>query len=204
MIKEVFNDAIEVPSLSLPEGAQQSQVHNSSLWFDRAQVRKAQMAHLMWSPEKGIFSDYNTVTKEKTRFESVTCLWALWSGLATPSQADRLVAEALPLFEHRGGLSCTSARSMAPDGLKHQRQWDYPFGWAPHQIMAWDGLWKYGYHREAERLAYRWLHMITQTAVDYNGVIVEKYNVVAARKPHEIDAEYGNQGRDFVGVAREG
>ena len=41
------------------------------------------------------------------------------------------------------------------------RQWDYPFGWAPHQMVAWRGLSLYGHIDFARRLAYRWLYTIT-------------------------------------------
>lgn len=46
--------------------------------------------------------------------------------------------------------------------------------------------------------------MMTKSFVDYNGVIVEKYNVTKGAVPHRVDAEYGNQGLDFKGVATEG
>ena len=72
-------------------------------------------------------------------------------------------------------------------------------------MLAWDGLRRYGYEDEMKRLVYRWLHMITQVVVGHNGAITEKYNVVTtATNAHEVDAEYGNQGLDFKGVAREG
>ena len=35
--------------------------------------------------------------------------------------------------------------------------------------------------------------MMTKSFVDYNGVIVEKYNVTKGAVPHRVDAEYGNQ-----------
>ena len=46
--------------------------------------------------------------------------------------------------------------------------------------------------------------MITKAFVDYNGVVVEKYNVTVPQDPHRVDAEYGNQGLGFKGVATEG
>jgi len=53
-------------------------------------------------------------------------------------------------------------------------------------------------------LAYKWLFMMTKAFVDYNGVVVEKYDVTRTVDPHRVDAEYGNQGLDFKGVATEG
>jgi neutral trehalase len=36
---------------------------------------------------------------------------------------------------------------------------DYPYGWAPHQIMTWVGMERYGFQEDAQRLAYRWIYM---------------------------------------------
>lgn len=68
--------------------------------------------------------------------------------------------------------------------------------------MAWVGLNKYGYTHEAQRLAYRWLFMITAGFVEAGGVIPEKFNVVEGSA--NIEAEYGNQGTDFKYLPREG
>ena len=152
-----------------------------------------------------MYFDYNSVSKKQTDFETVTCFWALWSGVASPHQAAQLVSRALPRFECLGGLCSTTENSAYRDGdVKTQRQWDYPFGWAPHQIMAWDGLQKYGYDVEAKRLIYRWLYTITKVFVDFNGTVVEKYDVTAAHAAHKVEAEYGNQGTSFKGIPMEG
>jgi alpha,alpha-trehalase len=71
-------------------------------------------------------------------------------------------------------------------------------------MLAWSGLVRYGYTEIAERLAYKWLFMMTKAFVDFNGIVVEKYDVTRGIDPHKVDAEYGNQGSDFQGVATEG
>ena len=71
-------------------------------------------------------------------------------------------------------------------------------------MLAWVGMQRYGYDAEAQRLAYRWLFMVTKAFVDFNGVVVEKYDVTRKIDPHKVEAEYGNQGSDFKGVPREG
>lgn len=48
------------------------------------------------------------------------------------------------------------------------------YAWPPHQIMAWVGLERYGYLEDAQRLAYRFLYMMTTAFVDFNGVVPEK------------------------------
>ena len=40
--------------------------------------------------------------------------------------------------------------------------------------MAWVGLERYGYIEDAQRLAYRFLYMMTTAFVDFNGVVPEK------------------------------
>ncbi len=66
----------------------------------------------------------------------------------------------------------------------------------------WKGLLDYGYEKEAHELIYSWLWMITRNAVDYNGTIPEKYNVVEAT--HKVYAEYGNGGTEFDYITTSG
>src|SRR4051812_10506078 len=109
----------------------------------------------------------------------------------------------LPKFEVLGGLISGTEESRGTIALdRPNRQWDYPFGWAPHQIMAWRGLENYKFMTEARRLAYRWLYTITKSFVDFNGVVPEKYDVVTLN--HLLKVEYGNVGIDFKFVPREG
>lgn len=202
-IEEVFNNELLVPTKFCPRG-QKEHVESSREWKERAARRKERIDTYLWNEEKGMYFDYNTKTKQQTDFETVTTLWVLWSEVASSQQASKLVERGLPQFEHHGGLSSTSQRSSCIDGAMSQRQWDFPNGWAPHQIMAWDGLQKYGFDREAKRLTYRWLSMIIKVFMDYNGTVVEKYNVTAIDGAQKVDAEYGNQGCDFRGVPLEG
>ena len=43
--------------------------------------------------------------------------------------------------------------------------------------MAWVGMERYGYLEDAQRLAYRFLYMMTTAFVDFNGVVPEKVRV---------------------------
>jgi alpha,alpha-trehalase len=159
----------------------------------------------LWDEEKGMYFDYDTVKQERTNYESATTLWAMWAGLVTPRQASAMITKALPRFEEFGGIVSGTEESRGAVGLNRPtRQWDYPYGWAPQQMLAWTGFARYGYQEEAERLAYKWLYMITKAFVDFNGVVVEKYDVTRPIDPHRVDAEYGNQGVDFKGAPREG
>ena len=61
------------------------------------------------------------------------------------------------------------------------------------QILAWGGFLRYGFQEEAQRLAYKWLYMVTKSFVDFNGIVVEKYDVTRPIDPHKVDAEYGSK-----------
>ncbi|CAK7907847.1 cytosolic neutral trehalase [[Candida] anglica] len=173
-------------------------------WNEKADIRKKNMTKYLWNEKEGAFYDYNVKSKEITDYESATTFWPLWSKVATEEQAAKLVQN-LHKFEEFGGLVSGTLKSRGLIGLdRPSRQWDYPFGWAPQQILAWIGFSNYGYEGVTRRLAYRWLYLMTQAFVDFNGIVVEKYDVTQRIAPHKVTAEYGNQGSDFKGVATEG
>ncbi|KAJ4337776.1 alpha,alpha-trehalase nth1 [Ascochyta clinopodiicola] len=205
VIRNHFGDKLVIPAEFCTGDMKPGQVENSAGWERRARRRRINVDKYLWDETAGMYFDYNTKKKERTNYESATTFWPMWSGLATPRQAQILVEKALPLFEVFGGLVSGTEKSRGKVGLdRPNRQWDYPFGWAPQQILAWVGLQRYGYDAEAQRLSYRWLYMVTKAFVDFNGVVVEKYDVTRQIDPHRVEAEYGNQGSDFKGVPREG
>lgn len=205
IIRDHFGDKLVIPGPFCAPGKEAGYTETSATWERRARKRRAAADKYLWNEDAGMYFDYNTVKKEQTGYESATTFWPMWSGLATPRQAAILVEKALPKFEVFGGLVSGTEKSRGRTGLdRPNRQWDYPFGWAPQQILAWVGLQRYGYDAEAQRLSYRWLYMVTKAFVDFNGVVVEKYDVTRQIDPHKVEAEYGNQGSDFKGVPREG
>lgn len=180
---------------------------NQSLqqWHDRALARKVAISKYLWNEKDCMFYDYDIRDHIQTRYESPTCLWPLWCGAASESQAQQIVRNSLHKLEEFGGLVGSSLQSRGTIGsTRPMRQWDYPFGWAPHQMVAWESLRKYGFTHDASRLAYKWMYMMLRSFISYNGVVVEKYNVLENATPHVVAAEYGNQGVDFEGVANEG
>lgn len=204
-IRAFFGDRLTIPAEFCTRDQKPGHIETSAIWDRRAKRRRQTMEKLLWDEEKGMFFDYDTKKKHHTGYESATTFWAMWAGACTPRQASTMVEMALPKFEVFGGLVSGTEESRGPVGLERpNRQWDYPFGWAPQQILAWTGLLRFGYEAEAQRLAYRWLYMVTKAFVDFNGVVVEKYDVTQPIHPHKVEAEYGNQGSDFKGVAKEG
>ncbi|KAI9099685.1 trehalase-domain-containing protein [Phlyctochytrium arcticum] len=172
------------------------------LFSQLATRMRALIDQYFWNPSAGLYYDYDCAEMEQSVYETATCLWALWAECATQEQADIMVPRVLELFEVFGGLVSGTEDSRGQIGLdRPNHQWDYPQGWAPHQILAWPALTKYGYAEEARRIAYRWMYTITKSFVDFNGVVPEKFDVVALT--HKVNMEYRNVGADVRFVVRE-
>lgn len=203
--QEHFGGSLTVPADFCALGEKSNTVESPEVWRKRAERRKCLIDKYCWNEQEGTYFDYNTATRRQTTFDSATCLWPLWCGIASTHQAARLVKGGMSRLECEGGLASTSEQTRGTvTATNPQKQWDYPQGWAPHQILAWDGLRRYNYHDECSRLCYRWLHMMTECFRNWNGTVCEKYNVTNPERPHVVDAEYGNQGLDFKYAPQEG
>jgi alpha,alpha-trehalase len=157
-----------------------------------ARARARTMRARFWDEERGMFFDHDFVAGRRSRYETAATFYPLWAGWASRKEADA-VATALPRFLQEGGLSASSRASREAAGGE-DLQWDWPFGWAPHQVFAVEGLRRYGFHAEADAVAWRWLSMVLDIAGGHNGLLKEKYDVV--RRSAEVPVEYGNQGAD--------
>ncbi|MFC4633995.1 trehalase family glycosidase [Dokdonia ponticola] len=176
---------------------------HGAYWFAKAQERAQRMHALMWNEERRQYFDYNFKSNKQTYFESASNYMPLWAGLVDATNAKKMLHPLLQELKEKGGIAGSSRKmnDQVPEGAV-QRQWDYPNGWAPHQMMIWRGLKNYGFEEEMQGLIYRWLWMITKNAVDYNGTIPEKYDVAACT--HKVYAEYGNVGTEFDYITTSG
>lgn len=151
-------------------------------WEHAAEARKQAMNELMWDRPKGMYYDYNFVREKRGNVSSLATYFPLWAGMVTEKQAAALV-KALHRFEDKGGLSTTDALPLGqyvPGAMPVQ--WAYPNGWAPLHFIVVEGLLKYGYREDAERIARKWL----RCNLDWftmKGVFLEKYNVINPEKP---------------------
>ncbi len=177
--------------------------YTAEFWDNQAKHRKAQMQKYLWDETRGCYFDYNIKTQKRSDFMSATNFFPLWAGICNDEQAARMVKLLMRDLKAEGGFLGSDKASLDKYATNNvQRQWDYPNGWAPHQMLLWKGLLNYGYEAEAREMVYRWLYMITRNAVDYNGTIPEKYDVVSGS--HKVYAEYGNVGTDFAYITRSG
>ena len=194
LIKKYFNNSFE---------NYDGRIFTSSYWDVKAEIRKKLMMKYLWNEKDSIFYDYDFVEEKQIPFVSATSLLPLWAELIDQSQAEKMVTISLPKLIFLGGIAgCTEESRGVISENRPARQWDFPNGWAPHQMMIWKGLLQYGFTEKAYELIYRWIWMITKNAINYNGTIPEKYDVVSAT--HKVFAEYGNVGTDFEYITREG
>jgi len=153
---------------------------DSGKWRRRADERQRLVQKYLWDPVRHLFFDFNFETGERSSYEYITTLYPLWAGLATPEQA-RGVAGNLGIFEQPGGL----LMSTHDAGV----QWDYPYGWAPTQILAIKGLRRYGFNQAADRISYNFISTVAEN-FRRDGTIREKYNVVTRSSESQVEAGY--------------
>lgn len=150
-------------------------------WEQAAHKRKMTMNRLMWSEMRGLYYDYDYTKKRRGNVDSLAAYFSLWAGVANERQAAKLVSN-LRRFEQKGGLATTDQQlgQLVPGAMP--TQWAYPNGWAPLHLIVVRGLQKYGYHKEARRVALKWVYNNLQWYNKHH-VFLEKYNVVQPEKP---------------------
>jgi alpha,alpha-trehalase len=137
-------------------------------WRKRAADRAAAINRLMWDGQDGLYYDYNFVHQTVRRYAFLTTFYPLWAGIATQAQA-AAVQKNVARFERPGGLADSTFESG--------NQWDLPFGWAPLEMIAVEGLRRYGFNTEADRISEKFLSLVRDEYLKV-GFIVEKYDVV--------------------------
>jgi alpha,alpha-trehalase len=136
-------------------------------WTQHAERRHHRINQFLWDDATGLYFDYNFCTDSRRPYEFATTFMPLWAGIASEYQARRVVNH-LHKFEAPGGLLTSTHVSG--------NQWDAPFGWAPLQLFAIQGLHRYGYHQSAKRIACKFINLVTQE-FERTGTILEKYDV---------------------------
>ena len=68
-------------------------------------------------------------------------------------------------------------------------QWDYPYEWAPTVLIAVEGLRRYGFNEDANRISYEFLSTVAEN-FRRDGTIREKYNAVTRSSEAAVTAGY--------------
>jgi alpha,alpha-trehalase len=152
----------------------------AKLWRARAEARKQNIEKYLWDGERGFFFDYDFIDGKRSSYRYLTTYYPLWAGLATPEQA-KAVMKNLSGFEQVAGLAMSPENSGA--------QWDYPYGWAPVQMLAIQGIRRYGFNDDADRLSSKFLSTVLVNFAR-DGTIREKYNVATASPESQVSVGY--------------
>lgn len=159
------------------EASQASIMH----WEANAEQRAAQMHAHFWDERSGLFFDWQLSQQKRRNYPFATTFWPLWAGWATAEQAARVVAN-LHRFEAPHGLLSSTKTTGC--------QWDAPFMWAPLVLMAVQGLERYGFEAESQRIAMRFLNTVS-SEFERTGTLFEKYNALTGSAEMGNDIRFG-------------
>jgi alpha,alpha-trehalase len=149
-------------------------------WSQRAEARKKLITQYLWNQQQGLFFDYNFQTSRMSNYQYASTFYPLWAGLATQEQA-KAVADNLKIFDRPGGLPMSTYETGA--------QWDLPYGWGNIEMLAIDGLRRYGFNADADRVSYEFLSTVAEN-FRRDGIIKEKYNVVTKSSEAHVELGY--------------
>jgi alpha,alpha-trehalase len=149
-------------------------------WNQRAEERKKLITQYLWNEQQGLFFDFDFQTKHMSDYHYASTFYPLWAGLATPEQA-KAVAGNLKVFEQPGGLPMSTEETGA--------QWDLPYGWGNIEMLAIEGLRRYGFNADADRISYEFLSTVAEN-FRRDGTIKEKYNVVTRSSEAHVELGY--------------
>jgi alpha,alpha-trehalase len=149
-------------------------------WSKLAERRKKLITRYLWDEKSGFFFDYDLQTGERSSYRYATTFYPLWAGLATPEQA-KAVVKNVSALERPGGLAMSTEETGA--------QWDLPYGWGNIEMLAVEGLRRYGFKADADRISYEFLSMVAEN-FRRDGNIREKYNVVTRSSEAHVELGY--------------
>jgi alpha,alpha-trehalase len=149
-------------------------------WKALAEERRQLITRYLWDEKAGYFFDFNVQTGARSAYKYATTFYPLWSGLATPEQA-KAVEKNLADLERPGGLAMSTIETGA--------QWDLPYGWGNIEMLAVEGLRRYGFDADADRISYEFLSTVAEN-FRRDGNIREKYNVVTRSSEAHVELGY--------------
>lgn len=140
------------------------------VWNERSKCRIEKMNKYL-TDENNLYFDYNFESKKHSEVYSSAAFYPLFTGAATDEQAKSLVDNLSRLEADYGILVCEK------NDVPGTYQWNYPNGWACMQYIAIIGLDKYGYKKEARRIAEKYTALV-ENIMETTNNLWEKYNVV--------------------------
>lgn len=180
-------------------------------FLEKAKKRRLLVRTFLWDEKKSLFFDYNVELKRRSDYLAATTFYPLWAydpnepdlTLLSKEEALKLTAEALRHLETEGGIYASSENSLKLyGGTGKNRLWDFPYGLAPHQMILWQGLMNFNQDEDLQRLVYKWLYLLTKTAMEEGGAFPKVYNLKDSNL--SLAPPLTNAGLDFQYVPRQG
>ncbi|TVQ77918.1 MAG: hypothetical protein EA369_08065 [Bradymonadales bacterium] len=156
-------------------------IEKSKDFLERAQRRKRAVDLYLWNPESGTYRPYHLDENRRLEQDSAESLFPLLVGLASQEQAARL-REFLSRLESPNGLRASCL-------IESPHQWDGDNAWAPFHITAIEGLNRYQYFEDAERLKSKWLRLVLDT-FERTGKFYERYDLKACSEAKDDGQKY--------------
>ena len=153
------------------------------LYSDRSEKRKELINKYLWNEEKGWFFDYDFVNGKQSDVYSLSGMQPMFFGIVNTEQAGKMVKN-LSLFEREFGMATTNERPGC-----REFQWAYPVVWPPLVYITVMSLDRYGYKKDARRIA--------QKFIDINTALFKK----TGRLFEKTDAETGELSNTEYGSA---
>ena len=138
-------------------------------WIAKAEFRRARILQYCYDPEAKQFYDYDYVNGRRSDVLSGAVFALLYSG-AVPREYAGDIVQALVRLEFPYGIAACEDKPY-----DYPYQWSYPNTWPPVCFYAVMGLARYGYGKEAERIAVKWMKAVTES-FKTTGNLWEKYN----------------------------
>lgn len=154
-----------------------------SIFEQKVAARREAIQKYHWNESEGFYFDYHHLKGEQTTHWTLAALFPLFTGVATPQQAQQVANIIADKFLYEGGLVTTIYHSG--------QQWDAPNGWAPLQWVAIAAFRRYGLDELATKIAKNWVNNCEKVFAN-TGKMMEKYNVMNTQSKAG-GGEYPNQ-----------
>ncbi len=154
-------------------------------WRKEADHRAELINQYCWDEQEGCYFEYDYVQKTRLPYYSLNAYWPLWTGIASESQAKRVVAH-LHLFDHPYGLTFTDKKYPGIHMEFKALEWAYPESWPQQQVVVGQALERYGFADLAREISRRYIANVVATW-DKTGLTWERYDGVVGG--HNVPVE---------------
>lgn len=158
--------------------------HDIAKFESAAVFRQRAMNKYMWDAKSGVYRDVHLKTLAQSEIITADAFIPLHYQIPLPNQARELVKTTLRVMEKEGGIMSAEKETG--------KQWDAPYGWAPHHYFAISGLMKNGFKEDAQRVAQKWVRSVDRIYQE-TGKVIEKIDAVRGGVPHEAGDKYPTQ-----------